>query len=152
MELQKWNRETHEYDKYVTPEEWKCLWNSDDYSEECNCAQCGKVMTVNDGYTSREVHTDLGLGYIVCEECYGREWERENLWDKIDELLFKLTLRDKAVNYYVDIVTGLKKYVEECVGRNNNCVGEYSDGLRSAYGNVLDKIKELEGNLNGVLR
>ena len=42
-----------------------------------NCPQCGKEMRLNDGYTSCEIHEQkYGFGYIVCEDCSNKEWER----------------------------------------------------------------------------
>ena len=35
-----------------------------------NCPHCGKEIKFGDSYTSHEIHTPLGMGYAVCEECY----------------------------------------------------------------------------------
>lgn len=70
----KWNWKTHKYDEYELPK--KAMMYTDNMDEVCQCASCGKDMVFGDGYTSMEIHTDLGLGYIVCEECYEKEWNR----------------------------------------------------------------------------
>lgn len=87
--------------------------------------------------TYEEENKQLKKQYCERVDCMGRLGESR----KVEEL-------KASVKYYVDILTDLKKYVEECVGRNNNCVGAYSDGLRSAYENILTTIKELEDKYN----
>ena len=39
-------------------------------------AQCGKELKYGDTYTSLEIHTAMGFGYGVCEDCYEFEWKR----------------------------------------------------------------------------
>lgn len=45
-----------------------------------NCARCGKKIFYKDGFPSLEIF-DLTNGdgnekpYVVCEDCYGKEWE-----------------------------------------------------------------------------
>ena len=29
------------------------------------------------GYTSRQYHTQYGIGYTVCQDCYNKEWQQE---------------------------------------------------------------------------
>ena len=52
-------------------------------SEIINCCQCGKEITFGDGYSSQEVHTLMGFGYMVCEECHKeeikRKWQRKGV-------------------------------------------------------------------------
>ena len=38
------------------------------------CANCKRPMMIEDGYTSKQWHTKSGFGYIVCEDCYSKEW------------------------------------------------------------------------------
>ena len=75
MKAGKWNYQTHQYDEYELPE--KAMMYTDNMDEKCQCASCGKNMVFGDGYTSMEIHTDLGLGLIVCEECYEQEFQRK---------------------------------------------------------------------------
>lgn len=77
MKLRKWNYETREYDPYEVPDDWELVLTTQDMEQHVNCAQCGKDMTFGDGYTSREVHTNVGFGYPVCEQCYENERRRE---------------------------------------------------------------------------
>lgn len=153
MELQKFNRLTHKYDVHIVPDDWECTYYADELEGYCNCPHCGKRIQVKDGYTSTEIHTPcLGLGYIVCSDCYDREWERRQLCEIIDELKEAKENSDKAVKYYVDILTDLKKWLEDYEDRSGNTLDSYDVGIKDALSDVLKKIKELEGNLNGVLR
>lgn len=76
MKLKKWNYKTHTYDEYNVPDVWNVKTFSTDMEEEVNCVQCGKKLLFGSCYTSLEVHTEMGFGYAVCEECYGKEWKR----------------------------------------------------------------------------
>ncbi len=153
MELQKFNRLTHQYDVHVVPNDWKCTYYADELEEYCNCPHCGKRIQVKDGYTSTEIHTPcLGLGYIVCSDCYDREWERRQLCEIIDELKEAKENSNKAVKYYVDILTGLKKWLEDIRKEEIPIGGTIYNCEDIRISCVLDKIEELEGNLNGVLR
>lgn len=76
MDIRRWNHETHEYDPYTPNPEWVIVLYSDDMERQVNCASCGKDMTYGEGYTSKELHTRIGLGYPVCEACYNKELER----------------------------------------------------------------------------
>lgn len=75
MKAEKWNYETNKYDAYKLPE--KAMVYTDNMEEMCQCASCGKEMVFGDGYTSLEIHTDLGLGFIVCSNCYEQEFQRK---------------------------------------------------------------------------
>lgn len=75
MKAKKWNPKTREYQDYELPKN-ACMY-SNDMNEEIACARCGRKMVFGDGYTSRQIHTELGFGYAVCEKCYEREWEEE---------------------------------------------------------------------------
>lgn len=81
MLLNKWNYQTHSYDPMQIPNDWNCKTYSDDMDEIINCPHCGKQIKFGDGYTSLEIHTHIGFGYIVCEECYNKEWERRKTND-----------------------------------------------------------------------
>lgn len=77
MLLRKWNYQKHEYEPYEIPNEWNVKIYSENMYEKVNCPHCGKEVPFGDTYTSHEIHTEIGLGYPVCEECY----EKENkLW------------------------------------------------------------------------
>lgn len=41
--------------------------------QEISCASCGKRVKAGNTFTSLEIHNDLGLGYLVCEQCYSKE-------------------------------------------------------------------------------
>lgn len=75
--MQKWNYEKREYEKYEVPEDWKCYLYSSDMERKINCAACGREVIYAEGYTSFEIHNQMGFGYIVCDECYEKEKERK---------------------------------------------------------------------------
>lgn len=75
--MQKWNFKTREYEPYNIPEAWSCKTFSMDMDEIVNCPHCGREVTFGECYTSRQIHTEHGMGYAVCEECYKAEWEAE---------------------------------------------------------------------------
>lgn len=64
----KWNGK--EYDEYILPSGAKTIADLD---EEIQCAICGRLVKYGDCYTSHTVHTDFGIGYAVCEDCYTEE-------------------------------------------------------------------------------
>ncbi len=78
----KWNYETKSYDPYTPDPSWVIGFYSTDMDELINCAQCGKEIKFGDGYTSREIHTPVGMGYSVCESCYEEEYNRESIQER----------------------------------------------------------------------
>lgn len=77
MNIARWNYATHVYDPYDGPINGDIVLYTDDMDLPINCTNCGKKMIYGDSYTSRELHTDLGIGYPVCEECYELETKRK---------------------------------------------------------------------------
>ncbi len=75
MILQRWNYDKHEYEAFNSPAVILSLY-SEDMLEEVDCASCGKRMPFGDGYTSKEIHNRVGLGYPVCSDCYEAEIKR----------------------------------------------------------------------------
>lgn len=74
IKVGKWNYKTRTYDDYTLP----CgasLW-SDDLEKMIRCASCAKDIKSGDCYTSLEIHSDLGMGFLVCPCCYEEEVER----------------------------------------------------------------------------
>lgn len=76
MMAQKWDVEKQKYEPYELPGE-NCSLYEEDMDRIVTCAQCGEPMVYGLGYCSREVHTEVGLAYIVCERCYHMEWQRK---------------------------------------------------------------------------
>lgn len=74
--IRKWDYETHSYHGYGVPKEWKIATYCADMSQHINCAGCGKLLPYGETFTSLELHTSMGFGYGVCNECYDKEWER----------------------------------------------------------------------------
>ena len=73
IELDKWNYETHTYDKVSLPNLNYKLY-SKDMNEVINCPHCGKELKYGEGYTSLEFHNNFGFGYAVCKDCYDTEF------------------------------------------------------------------------------
>ena len=74
MKCGKWNYNTRSYDDYELPE--KAIMWSDDMELVIQCASCAKDIEVGDCFTSKEIHGNFGMGYLVCESCYEQEIER----------------------------------------------------------------------------
>lgn len=77
LDIRKWNYETHEYDPYEVPADKTIVIYTQDMDMPIDCANCFKGMTFGQGYTSRTLHTHVGLGYPVCEDCYEEEINEE---------------------------------------------------------------------------
>ena len=73
MFLKKWDYSTHSYRPYEIPDDWVCKYSGFNMSEIINCCQCGKEVTFGECYSSLEVHTSYGMGYMVCEDCHNKE-------------------------------------------------------------------------------
>ncbi len=83
--LRKWNVKTHQYDNYKVPIDKVLLIYSDDLDKIVNCAQCLKKVRYGDCYTSLEIHNHLGMGYVVCKDCYDEEFlRRRNAYVSMD--------------------------------------------------------------------
>lgn len=76
MLLNKWNYQTHKYDKVEIPDCYNCKTYSNNMKELVHCPHCGDEIEIGDSYTSLEYHTEMGFGYAVCEACYELEWKR----------------------------------------------------------------------------
>ena len=77
IDIAKWNYKNKEYDPYTPDPKWRIVLVTNDMDLPISCASCGKDMTFGEGYTSRELHTKVGFGYPVCEDCYEDERTRE---------------------------------------------------------------------------
>jgi len=72
MKLSKWNYKTHKYEDFDSPAVNPSLYETD-MSKMVDCANCGKTLEFGDMYTSKTIHTEIGLGYGVCSNCYEKE-------------------------------------------------------------------------------
>lgn len=77
MILKKWNYKIHRYENYWIPNDFNCKTFSRDMNEEINCPHCGNKVKFGECYTSKEIHTDIGFGYAVCEKCHEKEWKKK---------------------------------------------------------------------------
>jgi hypothetical protein len=68
---QKWNFKRHEYEPYKLPENASMF--EVDMDKVVSCAQCGHPISFGLCYTSRQIHTQHGMGYAVCSQCYDKE-------------------------------------------------------------------------------
>jgi len=71
----RWNYQKCEYESYELP--LRSMAYSEDMEEIIQCAQCGKYIKYGESYTSLEIHTDIGIGYMVCDECSRQEYKRK---------------------------------------------------------------------------
>lgn len=76
----KWNFKTKKYEPYELPDGVISSWCPMD--KVITCAECKKKMLYGDGYTSRRIHTVNGIGYVVCEQCYDKEYVEEKRYRK----------------------------------------------------------------------
>lgn len=56
------------YIPYELPEGASCY--EGDLEKEVSCCSCGKKLPYGDCYTSKTIHTNIGMGYAECEDCY----------------------------------------------------------------------------------
>ena len=75
MKLHKWNPMLHKYEDFEVPDDREIALYMDDMDRLVQCANCGRWMRYGQGYTSRTIHTEVGFGYAVCENCYDEEYK-----------------------------------------------------------------------------
>ena len=75
MLVSKWNVERKIYENYTLPQ--GSITYSSDMEEVVSCARCGIKKMYGDCYSSKQIHTDIGFGYAVCENCHKLEIEEE---------------------------------------------------------------------------
>lgn len=130
-EYKRWNYHAHKYDTIYLPEEWYVsCFEGDDMDVMVNCPHCGKELRFGETYTSREIQTQNGFGYGVCEECYAYEWERQkdfnlsqvrkNLLENKDTLYYEARrlMQERAYGdsiEYDDAVNAAIELVENCL-------------------------------------
>ena len=83
--IRRWNYDKQAYEPYEISDEWTVRSYSNDMDEIVNCPHCGRKVTFGECYTSKEIHTECGFGYAVCEECYDMERTREKEWRKREQ-------------------------------------------------------------------
>lgn len=83
MILKRFNYKDKKYHRYSIPDEWQVSTYEKNMNKFLNCAQCGKEDIYGNMFTSLEVHTSFGIGYMVCSECYREETERRMLFMEV---------------------------------------------------------------------
>lgn len=78
--INRWNYDKQTYEPYEVPDDWNVKSLAFDMDEIVNCPHCGQKVTFGSCYASREIHTQSGFGYAVCESCYNAERALENEW------------------------------------------------------------------------
>ncbi len=74
---QKWNPYHRKYRPYVLPEdELKCSLLEDRMDKVIACAGCGRPVKYGESFSSLEIHTETGFGFMVCHMCIDQETER----------------------------------------------------------------------------
>lgn len=71
MKAKKWNFEKSKYEIYELPK--SASMYEKDMDKIVSCAECGSKLAYGDTYTSRRIHTNTGMGYMVCKKCYDEE-------------------------------------------------------------------------------
>ena len=86
--IKKWDYPSHSYFSIpiTSREPLNIKTYSEDMNEIVNCCQCLKKVKFEDTYTSNEIHTDLGFGFAVCEDCYEEEWKRREYYENVVQL------------------------------------------------------------------
>lgn len=76
----RWDFMEKRYFPYIVPSDWKVTVFETHMNSVVNCAQCGKKITYGSGYTSKQIHNSMGMGFIVCPACHELELieERKN--------------------------------------------------------------------------
>lgn len=72
--MKKWNFSKRIYENHIVPTNWYTPLMAE-LDETINCAECGVEIACGDCYTSLTIHTNIGMGHLVCEDCYEKEWE-----------------------------------------------------------------------------
>ena len=75
MVLNKWNYTTKKYEPYEVPDTWNVAIHRDNLWDPIDCAMCGKTILYGVSYSSPAIHTEMGIGYCVCEKCHREEME-----------------------------------------------------------------------------
>ena len=76
MTLKRWNWRKRKYENYDVPDSWCVKTFVNDLDTVVNCAHCGNGVPFGITYTSMEIHTGIGIGYAVCDECHEKELNR----------------------------------------------------------------------------
>lgn len=76
MTVSRWDWEKERYNTEIIPDDRKISLYSDDMDKQIQCVTCGTWVRFGDTYTSMEIHNFMGFGFMVCEECHGREMVR----------------------------------------------------------------------------
>lgn len=80
MKAYKWDFKTKHYNDYKVPP--LATVYEQNMSKIIQCASCRNALKVGNGYTSRQIHNALGFGYIVCGDCYKKEWQEAEAADQ----------------------------------------------------------------------
>lgn len=79
---EKYSFKTRRYYPYFLPDGARL--HSKDMKKIIECAECGRQMCFDEGYTSMTIHNYLGFGYMVCPDCYYEELRERSKYEKAD--------------------------------------------------------------------
>ena len=74
MKVNRWDFEKHKYDVVNINPDW-VVTTKGELDWIVNCVNCGKMLLVENCYTSYQYQDGVGFGYLVCEDCANKEWE-----------------------------------------------------------------------------
>lgn len=70
--MQKYNFMTKQYTPYTPPQNGRYDIMARP-NEGLNCAACGRIINGYNAYTSAAIQNDIGIGYLICKNCYDHE-------------------------------------------------------------------------------
>lgn len=76
MKINRWDFITKKYEPSTIPDSWVSKPFSKDMNEMIHCVACGKTIERGESLSSLELHSDMGIGYPVCADCYRQEMLR----------------------------------------------------------------------------
>lgn len=70
--MQKYDFITKQYTPYTPPQNGRYDIMARP-NEGLNCAACGHIINEYNAYTSAAIQNDIGMGYLICKNCYDHE-------------------------------------------------------------------------------
>lgn len=80
----KWNYKTHKYSEVLITD--ACFTHVQDLTLKIRCVNCSEPFVAGNMYTSHQYQNHMGFGYLICEECYQKEWNLRNKYKNTEDL------------------------------------------------------------------
>ena len=142
MTLKRWSYVTHAYENYEVPKEWKLSLYETDMEVLINCCQCGKEIEFGESYTSFEIHTEVGFGFMVCPKCHECELERKDNSIDIGEIHINdfVRTKDGEIHRVIEVMAGYE--VDSIYYGFENCMGDFRENIYRYSPILMDLIEE----------